>query len=667
MQILGENMDHLKSFLDSVVTKPATALANWVDYVALTKDEYEAAQKYYANQNKPAQAPSHSATQEAQKAAVVQEIQKVVEIKNEDATESHKKIEVMISTPDKKGDNLLMRLLKLEKFEATSSTNDPYFDSAQKIIESSTSEKLKEKDINGNTVLHLATARHAFQTIDFILRKAPFIINEQNNEGDTALHIAALQGSSREKTTNLLLQKGADLKIRNKCHQTAFYNMVFSQQPHRVTLDNMLKKENNPHQLGGRSPVYAFALNQENQDILNLLIENGFSIDTTDEMDGKTPLHIAVERLQIETIKTLIKHGANPFAQDKHLRTPLHTIISIWVSSLSENPKQYKLLENFWKKQEKPDEAKCKTIAKLLLDTNSTLVNAVDEFDNTALHLACESAFKDCDNKNRVEIFKLLCDKNTNLSARNKQGLTPFVYAVAFNIPLKIDKEKVGKLLLPTKEQMDRNIFLRQCDVHGNNIAHYTILSPHQNTISVIDYLHTKSKDNLFRSQNNQGYSPVDFFRFLNAQNHESTAEALLSKKERMIVKETTILESSEPLIKGPFTLPKFNCPESLLPFYKELIANRQDDMTPSHQTTTPTQSEILFPPTLSQNNASSSVLPPPYSVEGEESIELPTDTSSVKEGTELTTQTESNSGGDVSSTQEEFRVVVNTAVHLRK
>lgn len=48
---------------------------------------------------------------------------------------------------------------------------------------------------------------------------------------------------------------------------------------------------------------------------LEYLLSQGYDVNTQDQ-DGRTPLHYAVDLENIELIKFLIAHGASPYKQD---------------------------------------------------------------------------------------------------------------------------------------------------------------------------------------------------------------------------------------------------------------------------------------------------------------------------------------------------------------
>ncbi|KAJ5071113.1 serine/threonine-protein kinase tnni3k-related [Anaeramoeba ignava] len=58
------------------------------------------------------------------------------------------------------------------------------------------------------------------------------------------------------------------------------------------------------------------------------LLDEGYDVNTKNEMDGKTPLHIAVQEGKNEVIKMLLEKGANPNECDVYGATPLKIAVT---------------------------------------------------------------------------------------------------------------------------------------------------------------------------------------------------------------------------------------------------------------------------------------------------------------------------------------------------
>ncbi len=112
-------------------------------------------------------------------------------------------------------------------------------------------------------------------------------INALDNEGQTALMRASLFGHT--KMVKLLLDHGADIKIRNKeTHSTALMEAVAG----------------------------------NHVDVIRLLDQNGADVNERDVLN-RTPLHVACMWGFVEAADTLIELGAKTDALDMTDQTPL--------------------------------------------------------------------------------------------------------------------------------------------------------------------------------------------------------------------------------------------------------------------------------------------------------------------------------------------------------
>lgn len=144
-------------------------------------------------------------------------------------------------------------------------------------------------------LVHLAVnaPAHASRLLSLLL-DAGASLDTTNSRGLTALHVAALRGSSA--CVRRLLAAGADVNYQDS---------------------------------DGRIPLFYAARSRRDaaRRCLQMLLEAGSSLDVPDTY-GATPLHAAVEAGNAAAVEALLRAGANHACRDAEGRTPLHSASS---------------------------------------------------------------------------------------------------------------------------------------------------------------------------------------------------------------------------------------------------------------------------------------------------------------------------------------------------
>ncbi|KAG7469244.1 hypothetical protein MATL_G00126830 [Megalops atlanticus] len=184
----------------------------------------------------------------------------------------------------------------------------------------------------------------------------------QDDDGDTALHIAVVQGQDAvvHRLIHTLVQANKDLDIYNNLRQTPLHLAVITNQAPLVQA--LLQAGSDPgaldrngqtaahlcceHGLGaclqlvlshhspsaclevrnyeGLTPLH-LAVQNGNKELVRLLLDSGANIDAVDIKSGRSPLIHAVENNNMEMINFLIENGCNVNAQSYSGNTALHS------------------------------------------------------------------------------------------------------------------------------------------------------------------------------------------------------------------------------------------------------------------------------------------------------------------------------------------------------
>ncbi|KAJ5660554.1 hypothetical protein N7507_007005 [Penicillium longicatenatum] len=158
------------------------------------------------------------------------------------------------------------------------------------------------------------------------------------HNGYTALHLATMKGYIEWVT--ILLQYGADIKIRTEKHENSVLHLAASEmcqgaEPYildlvRWLVGNLMKRGVSAEHknLGGHTPL-SYAITLRLGKMATFLLESGSRPDTID-FKGRTPLHLAVTsgKVSAEFVGRLIKSGASVNQEDMHKHSPLFVAAS---------------------------------------------------------------------------------------------------------------------------------------------------------------------------------------------------------------------------------------------------------------------------------------------------------------------------------------------------
>ncbi|KAE9602263.1 hypothetical protein Lal_00049985 [Lupinus albus] len=141
--------------------------------------------------------------------------------------------------------------------------------------------------------------------------------NDPDNNGRTALHIAASKGY--ENCVSLLLDHEADPNVRDSDGNVPLWEAILGG---HESVRNVLVENGARLKYGDMGKFACTAAEQNNLNLLKDIIRYSGDITVPSSTTGTTALHIAVSEDNVEIVKFLLEHGAAIDKPDLHGWTP---------------------------------------------------------------------------------------------------------------------------------------------------------------------------------------------------------------------------------------------------------------------------------------------------------------------------------------------------------
>ena len=233
------------------------------------------------------------------------------------------------------------------------------------------------------TPLHHAAAKDASAMAKGLLENGADV-NAQDNEGDTPLHIAA--GNNASAVAKVLLENGADVNAQDNESDTPLH--IAAGKDASAVAEVLLENgaQVNAKNKYGDTPLHS-AAGKDASAAAEVLLENGAQVNAKNKY-GSTPLHIAAGKDASAAAEVLLENGAQVNVKNKYGDTPLHIAAGKDASAA----------------------------AKVLLE-NGAQVNAQDINGSTSLHIAAEH--------NASAAAEVLLENGADVNAQDINGSTP--------------------------------------------------------------------------------------------------------------------------------------------------------------------------------------------------------------------------------------------------
>eukprot|EP01114_Cavostelium_apophysatum_P019842 TRINITY_DN6491_c0_g1_i2.p1 TRINITY_DN6491_c0_g1~~TRINITY_DN6491_c0_g1_i2.p1 ORF type:complete len:953 (-),score=324.01 TRINITY_DN6491_c0_g1_i2:1894-4752(-) len=238
------------------------------------------------------------------------------------------------------------------------------------------------------TCVHLCVLRKQLEILAHLVN-AGASLDIINGSGFAPIHVATSKGY--DATVEFLVSKGASVGIRDEnTKQTALHIAVAGNKPSIIDLLTKAGRgEVDRQDVDAKTPLH-IAATLDNVIPAQLLLKASARLDVHD-LNGDTPLHVACAKGNMEMVELFVLNNASLASKQKDGFQPLH----LAVQSSNEALVTYLL-------------------------SNKADANAKDNSGNTPLHLALM--------KKHHKIAVLLCENGGSLSIMNGEGNPPLYY-----------------------------------------------------------------------------------------------------------------------------------------------------------------------------------------------------------------------------------------------
>ncbi|KIH91045.1 ankyrin repeat-containing protein [Sporothrix brasiliensis 5110] len=288
----------------------------------------------------------------------------------------------------------------------------------------------KVEVLYGMTSLTVASLFCLTSVVEDMLKTGKVDINKCDAHGNTALHHAAKEGHTA--IVWLLLDKGADIYVRNRFDDTAFRDAADNGHTETVKLLLDNGADINVRSIHGYTALHVAAI-RDDSEIVQLLLKEGADVNARDS-DRWTPLHRAAEGRSNKIFRLLLDNGADIHVRSKDGETPL------WYAAYFGNSEMVRLLLekganvdvlNRWGESilhytaDNHAAENGHTEALGLLLAKGADIHVQNAKGNTALHISAKYGY--------TEAVRLFLDHGANIDAQNRDGQTALYKALQEN------------------------------------------------------------------------------------------------------------------------------------------------------------------------------------------------------------------------------------------
>ncbi|KAJ1519694.1 hypothetical protein ONE63_004957 [Megalurothrips usitatus] len=265
-----------------------------------------------------------------------------------------------------------------------------------------------ERTKDGSTLMHIASLNGHAECAMMLFKKGVYL-HMPNKGGARSIHTAARYG--HVGIINTLLQKGEKVDVTTNDNYTALHIAVESAKP--TVVETLLGYGAEVHVRGGKlreTPLHIAARVPDGDRCALMLLKSGAGPNLSTD-DGRTPVHVAAQHGNLQTLLLLLEDGGDPLLRAKSGETPLHLACRGCRADVVRN------LIGFVKARQ-GDEAAVR------------YVNAVNEDGASALHFAAQITKSEVEQPlEDRQVIKLLLEAGADVYLQANQTLeTAFHY-----------------------------------------------------------------------------------------------------------------------------------------------------------------------------------------------------------------------------------------------
>ncbi|CAH1790043.1 unnamed protein product [Owenia fusiformis] len=280
--------------------------------------------------------------------------------------------------------------------------------------------KMNVQNDEGQTALHIALQKGYMSMARKIMNRKGTLLNIEDHKGRTCLHIAATKGNT--EIIRMLVKRSVRVEMLNENGQNALHMAVKG--GHLGSVEELCVAQTGLNVLDsdGRAPLHIALIHKE-EAIAKMLIERGVDVNIASAPNSSTPLHIAASKGLQKSLSCLISHDAVVNRKDKRGSVPLHRACMFGQ----------------------------KDIVKILLENSSNV--------DVRMGRACISPLMIAIEKENINIIKMLLDKGANVNLQSR-------YEYPLHKATKVENATIVRLLLSHESKVNSRGCFKQTALH---------------------------------------------------------------------------------------------------------------------------------------------------------------------------------------------------------